>query len=113
MRERKDLVKFDCEDCGAECKRPRSRMSKYALKCRRCSLKSSAVPAAIEASKRIDRTGKNNPNWKGGHKYWQAGKNGRDKNGLSKTIQFRLALERDNYTCQHCDRKEDGWKPEK
>ena len=46
--------------------------------------------------------GSNNPAWKGGTHHWQAGKLGRDKDGLSWKIQRKLAWERDSYTCQHC-----------
>lgn len=58
------------------------------------------------------RPGEKNPMWKGGHKYWQEGKTGRDKDGLSWKIQRRLAWERDNYTCQDCSKQVEGWKPD-
>ena len=58
-------------------------------------------------------SGPNSPTWKGGHKYWQAGKTGRDQNGLSWKVQRKLAWERDSYTCQHCHKTEQelGRKP--
>lgn len=42
---------------------------------------------------------------RGGHKQWAQGRQGRDKNGLSWKVQRRLAWERDNETCQHCNEK--------
>ncbi len=59
-----------------------------------------------------DQSGPNNVNWKGGHDYWQAGKNGRDPQGLSWKHQRQLAWVRDDYTCQDCGKKEEGWKPD-
>lgn len=53
-----------------------------------------------------------NPNWKGGHKSWQQGKLGRDKDGLSWKIQRQLAWDRDSLTCQDCQKKKEGWRPD-
>jgi len=58
------------------------------------------------------REGSLNPAWKGGSSQWQPGKHGRDKDGLSWKVQRLLCWERDNYTCQHCDKKQEGWKPD-
>ncbi|MFN4259531.1 MAG: HNH endonuclease [Gemmataceae bacterium] len=59
------------------------------------------------------QTGERNNQWRGGHKYWQEGKLGRDKEGLSWKTQRLLAWERDKYTCQDCGktREELGYKP--
>jgi hypothetical protein len=61
-----------------------------------------------------ERSGENSPTWKGGHKYWQEGKLGRDKDDLSWKKQRLLAWERDNYTCQDCGktREELGKRPD-
>jgi len=50
----------------------------------------------------VRMSGEKNPLWRGGHKYWQLGKFGRDKDGLSWKVQRRLCWERDNYSCQDC-----------
>lgn len=60
----------------------------------------------------VPREGDKNPAWKGGHKYWQAGKYGRDKDGLSWKQQRQLTWERDFYTCQHCGKCCESWKPD-
>lgn len=87
---KRNYLTFRCEDCGVERRRQKSTFNKYPKVCRSCSYI------------RRGWSGPNSPTWKGGHKNWQAGKNGRDKNGLSWKKQRRLAWERDNYTCQHC-----------
>lgn len=48
------------------------------------------------------KCGSDNNAWRGGHKYWQSGKFGKDKDGLSWKKQRKLAWERDKYTCQVC-----------
>lgn len=53
------------------------------------------------------RSGPRSPTWKGGHQYWQEGKLGRDKDGLSWKIQRKLAWERDNYTCVDCGKNKE------
>lgn len=51
----------------------------------------------------LNWSGVRHPSWKGGSRGWQAGKLGRDKDGLSWKVQRKLAWERDNYTCQDAD----------
>lgn len=88
----KKSKQIKCIECGKEC-----RVSKNNVKnlCRSCiNKKRKFVP--------LSRYGETNPNWKGGHKYWNEGRFGKDKNGLSWKIQRRLARERDNYICQIC-----------
>lgn len=58
------------------------------------------------------KSGALSPTWKGGHRHWQAGKVGRDKDGLSWKQQRQLAWERDSYICQHCGKRKDGWRPD-
>lgn len=53
------------------------------------------------------RTGARNSSWKGGHKYWLPGRYGQDKDGLSWKRQRQLCRERDNYTCQDCQKHMD------
>jgi len=64
-------------------------------------------------SRSFCQEGKNNHQWRGGHKYWQAGKLGRDKDGLSWKVQRRLCRERDNHTCQDCGKTKEelGYEP--
>ena len=49
-----------------------------------------------------DQDGDKNPAWRGGFKYWQKGKLGKDDAGLGWKKQRKLAWERDNYTCKKC-----------
>lgn len=49
------------------------------------------------------KSGEKSSTWKGGHRYYSKGRFGKDKNGLSWKRQRKLALERDNYTCQKCN----------
>ena len=58
------------------------------VKCRNCTSDS--------------QSGSSSPNWRGGHKHWSSGRFGKDKDGLSWKTQRRLAWERDDYVCQHC-----------
>lgn len=66
-----------------------------------------------ELCRSCSQSGEKSPTWKGGHKLWQPGKLGRDKDGLSWKVQRRLCRERDNYTCQDCGktREELGYIP--
>lgn len=89
---------------------------RYPSRCRSC--KASALPRTSSA-KRTMLTMRNSAHagvlshtWKGGHKSWQVGKLGRDKDGLSWKQQRRLAWERDSYTCQHCGKRKDSWRPD-
>jgi 5-methylcytosine-specific restriction endonuclease McrA len=61
---------------------------------------------------RLYKDPKNHPNWRGVITIPLKGKYGRDKDGLSWKVQRKLAWERDDYTCQECGRKEEGWKPD-
>jgi hypothetical protein len=60
------------------------------------------------------QSGDLNHAWRGGHKGWQKGKLGRDKDGLSWKHQRVLVWERDNYTCQDCgkSREDLGRRPD-
>jgi 5-methylcytosine-specific restriction endonuclease McrA len=70
------------------------------LSCEMCGSEYQATPARAEVSRFCSReclgrsrTGKRNPNWKGGHDPYY-GPNWRERR--------REVLERDNYTCQDC-----------
>ena len=52
------------------------------------------------ASERKYKTGKDNPQWRGGLKWWGEGRRGTDKDGLHWKIQRRLCVERDGNKCQ-------------
>lgn len=58
----------------------------------------------MNTSKITFLSGKKNPAWRGGHKYWSSGRFGSDKNGLSWKKQRLLAWQRDNYKCSMCRR---------
>lgn len=85
-----------CGCCGVKFRS--HRLDEVGILCRSCS-----------QSKRFQGSG--NPAWKGGHRFWQAGKLGRDKEGLSWVVQRKLAWERDKYSCQKCGKQKEGWKP--
>lgn len=72
-----------------------------------------SVANATDFCRSCVQTGERNNQWRGGHRYWQEGKLGRDKDGLSWKIQRQLAWDRDNYTCQDCGktREQMGCKP--
>lgn len=59
------------------------------------------------------QSGDRNHAWRGGHEYWQEGKYGRDKDGLSWKKQRELARERDKHSCVDCGktREEMGHEP--
>jgi len=98
---------FQCTGCSQVVRRKKkSKKRKYPTLCRSC--------ANVEMMKGRDYSGPNSPTWKGGHRYWQAGKLGRDKDGLSWKAQRQLAWERDDYICQDCHktREELGQNPD-
>jgi hypothetical protein len=99
----KDKMQFECCSCHKTTIKHKRRI-KDILLCQNCSLK--------RALEKIDRSGPNSPVWKGGHIHWQAGKFGKDKDGLSWKKQRRLAWERDNYTCRDCGKKPAKRKPD-
>ena len=59
-----------------------------------------------------DMSGAKNPSWKGGHRSWQQGKHGRDKENLSWKQQRKLAWVRDSLMCQKCGKNQVGRKPD-
>jgi len=58
-----------------------------------------------------DYNGSLSGSWRGGQKYWQLGRKGKDKDGLFWKKQRSLCWARDNYTCQKCGFTKVGWKP--
>lgn len=48
------------------------------------------------------KSGSENLQWKGGHRYYSRGRFCSDSNGLTWKSQRKLCLQRDNYTCQGC-----------
>lgn len=90
-------IETNCSSCGELWNVVRGVASKARFKglCRSCKSKATIPPPALSGSE--------NANWRGGHKYWSDGRFGRDKDGLSWKIQRRLAWERDNHRCQHCN----------
>ena len=87
-----------CANCGNPLRGNQRRFC--SRKCKeQHALKSRRVTAPL------DRSGAKNPNWKGGHRHWALGRYGKDKDGLSRKTQRKLAWERDGYTCQHCGEK--------
>jgi len=94
--DRKSIVEFECNNCHKKTTK-RKRNIKAIPLCTTCTL--------IQAQQRIDHSGPNNHAWKGGGHNWQAGKLGRDKDGLSWKKQRLLAWEHDSYTCQDCGAK--------
>lgn len=93
--------------------------SRKPILCRTCRGKRCAKAANSSPEKRKQisqwastRFGSNSPTWKGGHRYYVEGKHGRDKDGLSWKQQRLKAWERDDYTCQHCGKVQEGWRPD-
>jgi len=96
---RKELKKVICVKCGKIYYSfdNRGKYIKFKNTCRSC------ITTIINLKRNM--SGKNNPNWKGGKKYSNDGRFGKDKNGLSWKIQRQLALKRDKYTCKICGKK--------
>lgn len=106
--------------CGVDCYKKWHYREKYQKEhtCSRCGLKyvgdcRTTVPVCRSCQSLLVKrgSGPDSPTWKGGHRFWQAGKLGRDKNGFSWKSQRKLAWERDHYTCQECGEHREGWKP--
>jgi len=57
----KEIVEFECNNCGIMVRRRKRCDSKYLYCSPKCSL-----PKAVEKSKLVDRKGEKNPAWKGG-----------------------------------------------
>lgn len=77
-----------CSDCGVPCY-SRKNPTLPSL-CRKC----------FNTYDHPEHQGPNNGRWRGGHKYWSAGRRGRDKDGLSWKVQQRLAQERAKGVCE-------------
>lgn len=97
----RSLIEKLCSSCGNvyTIQRNGDRRPQHTL-CKSCSSRERLRKAGL-----IGLSGPDSPTWKGGHTSWQSGKLGRDKDGLSWKLQRKLALERDQYTCQHCGAK--------
>lgn len=106
MRKPRARVEISCESCQKLISKDAWELvsGRASRKCRSCGSKG-RINTAV-------KTGSDNPNWKGGSVQWQQGKLGRDKDGLSWKLQRQLAWERDQFTCQDCNKKDDGWKPD-
>lgn len=94
------IVERICPTCGAT--------SSHSA----AALRIFATARQITCALCVNRSGSNNPRWKGGHRHYSKGRHGKDKNGLSWKVQRRLAWERDNFTCQHCGKKDEKRKPD-
>lgn len=94
----KSLIDVVCKDCGVVFKRSKWDLRKNRNdRCWSCK--------GREEMNRPDWSGSKSPTWLGGHKHWQAGKLGRDKDGLSWKQQRQLCWDRDRGTCQRCGDK--------
>lgn len=100
--------KVSCSKCGSCYERRKSATKIRNQHCPSCKVSLSNI--------KRDVSGPNNPMWRGGHASWQAGKTSYDKDGLHWDEQRRIALERDNYSCQACgkSRETEGptWEPD-
>lgn len=96
-----EKIYCDCKKCGKPFKACRESIAKNRFKylCRCCRDNQTGLIPLHSLS------GPDSPRWKGGHKHWSKGRNGKDKDGLSWKTQRKLAWERDNYECQHCHQK--------
>lgn len=98
----------ECKDCNRARGRARYhtkvRQVGQCLRCER-SYPYDKDHGTVGLCRSCRQAGANNVAWKGGHRYWQDGKYGRDKDGLSWKVQRKLAWERDNYRCRvkYCD----------
>lgn len=81
-----------CADCG-------KRYTGNAYKPSRCKGCAQRL-RAVKGHENRSQEGSLNPMWRGGHRHWQEGKLGRDKEGLSWKRQRRLTWERDEFQCQ-------------
>lgn len=102
-------VEVCCVKCGTKYMKRRARVLAENV-CKICVSREAATKlASVQIAEK-------HPQWRGGHRYWQRGKVGRDKEGLSWKRQSKLARERDNYTCQDCrvgrEVKGETWKPD-
>lgn len=103
------MAERTCVNCGKMLKgRQQSNCSEFCLRhettqCEGCNvLFDRAKKNKTRRCRSCAQAGELNHAWRGGHEYWQEGKLGRDKDGLSWKVQRQLAWERDNYTCQDC-----------
>lgn len=92
-------VKLECPDCGAtRMVHPSGLTARKSTLCITCF--------------NSKRTGEKSSTWRGGCRQYSKGRFGKDKDGLSWKVQRTLARERDDFTCQHCRKKVEGWKPD-
>lgn len=100
-----DRIPVVCADCKKHYSIKRKKL-KVVPRCRKCWERFNG--------KRVCQgyKGACHPGWKGGFKYYQPGKLGTDKDGLSWSVQQKLAWVRDSCTCQECGKSEVGWRPD-
>lgn len=100
-RFQKEFVCEDCKQIYLRSVKP-SDLIRFKARCTSCDVK----------FKQVGKEGPKSRTWLGGHRGWQAGKVGRDKDGLSWKQQRQLAWERDKYTCQDCGLTKPNWRPD-
>lgn len=94
------LIPISCNVCSKPHNVSRRSISKTSFQnvCRSCCTR--------RFHDKLDFSGSQNPNWKGGHSHWQQGKLSYDKEGLHWDVTSAQARERDKGVCQDCGKSE-------
>ena len=91
----------ECFSCGSENLEVRIRWNRKILRCVDCGIPIGRTSSRCKTCEYKTRTGENHPRWKGGSSHLSSNHD-HGHYILGYAAWKKEVLERDNYTCQHC-----------